>query len=206
MVSSSVTTPRRVRWSTCTVVLHTVEADASKLPSDGVGVGLGVAFDVFERLIDDFESQRESERAAVAVRLTATRRREIASRGNAAADVNGLERENAERRVEVASEGRWTAMSAAELDALETENAALLQEISSVGGGAVWGDAAERPARYSTAAPGDARDGAGGGFCERDDALEGERRERVAEERARKAARRARGEKCPRCHRASCIC
>ena len=53
---------------------------------------------------------------------------------------------------------------------------------------------------------GDARRGVAGGFAERDDALDDERRQRLDEERTRKAARKAKGEKCPRCHRAACLC
>ena len=179
----------RVSWSTVTTVLFSVVADSSKLPSDGIGVGLGAEFGKETHTVDDFEKERAGERLTpAALHLSADRRRAIC-RGDA--------------------DPTATPMSTAELDELEQANAILLEasEISTRDGGssAACADVLGA-ARYTTAAPDEARCGVGGGFAERDDALDDERRQRLDEERTRKAARKAKGEKCPRCHRAACLC
>ena len=195
---------RRVRWSTCTVVQFTVVADASKLPSDGVGVGLGCRIDVRHHSIDDFECCRVGERLAVdALRLTACQRREM---------VGGAALETVEQRPDLTNgNGHWIAMSSAELDELEAANECLLRGISSDGdgGSGPWASTAGGGAHvnlYSTAAPDEERDGSGGGFRERDASEEEDRKRRLDEERERTAARKVRRERCSRCHRASCLC
>jgi len=170
---------RSVHYGAVVVRYFAVVCDGAKLPSDGVApLGLGALQATESHSLDDYEARQCAGVSQVpcADRLS-----------------------------------RLSHEDSAFVSAVGSENAAILAQSMGAeepvpdGGG---GSASGTPLHpgYTTAAEGDKRDGAGGGFSEVDPAEDELRQKRAAEARRQTAERKAERRRCPGCKRCACIC
>ena len=192
----------RISFGNVTVFHHERTLDDSKLPSDGMApLGLGALLDTSEHTLDKFESERRQARGPKMTdgalvfwdHMPPQLRGQLI--GASAEDLEAVAQENS-ILIREREQGLTEAVVQEMLASGCTSDAPLNGETYASNGAA----------SYSTAAPDEARTGAGGGFCELDDGAEEQRRHRAEEEESRKRARKAERVRCTGCKRYACIC